>query len=169
MAECCAKLKNIKNACKGDRKTGTTIRKAYVACEDDVDDIPAAVNHVISSNIEMVDDATFYQWDIDEVGSTWAITTEGEGQAKEYLFTGVYQIAGVAPAETDSIDGLIRGTPIFMQKDANDHIMLIGDKDNGANVAVGAGNSPNRYSITVTWRGSHMPYFYTGAIPLVED
>lgn len=166
---CCENNKNIKNACAGNRGTATDVTKVYIACEDDVTAIPAASAHVISTNITMAEDKTFFQWDIDPVGSSWKIDTIGDGQAQEYEFTGIYRIVGVAPAETYALDSLIKGNALFIQKDKNAHKMLVGALDDGATVKVAAANSPNAYTITVSYKGPHMPYFYTGTITIAED
>lgn len=169
MAECCAANKNIKNACKGERNTATEVTKIYIACEDAVTSIPADVDHVVSSDIVLADGEAFFQWDIDKVGSSWKITTEGDGQAKQFLFTGIYRITGIAAAVSASLDGLIKGNSIFMQKDKNDLVQIIGAVDDGANVSIEAQNDPNGYIVTVTWRSFHMPYFYTGTIEVAPD
>lgn len=162
---CCENLATILNACAGSRGTAKDIIKFYIACEDDVATIGAATAHVVST-ITMEDTKVFFQWDIDPVGSSWKVTTQGEGQAKEYLMTAIVKITGVAAAVSNGLDSLIKGNAIGIIHDKNGLKQIIGAVDDGANVSIEAQNDPNGYIVTFTYTSGHMPYFFSGTVPL---
>lgn len=169
MSDCCASNKNIKNACEGNRKTSQDILTFYVACISDVASVPAAVNHIVSGNIEMLDDATFFKWDVDPTGSTYTSDTQGEGEAQEFITTGVARITGMAADVHNALTGRIRGRSFVIIRDKNGLYHLIGAVDDGALVKVQAGTRPNGYNVTFTWTSADLPLLYTGAISVAAD
>jgi len=163
---CCENLGHVLTACAGDRGTAKDVVKAYVACTEDITTIPAATDHVISSDIEFEALAHWWQLDIDKVGSSFSFASEGEGQSKQYLNTAIIFIAGVAADVTNAINSLIRGQATFLIQDKNGNKHLIGALDDGADVAIVAANDRNGYTLTITWASTNMPYFYTGAVTI---
>jgi hypothetical protein len=163
---CCENLATIQSACAGGRGTAKDVIKAYIACEDDIATIPAATNHVISTDITFEATKHWFEIDIDKVGSSFNFASQGEGQSKEYLNTAVLFVAGISADVTNALNSLIRGNANFLVKDKNGNHFLFGALGDGADVAITAQNDRNGYIITITYASANMPYFYTGAITL---
>lgn len=161
----CDTLETITHAC-GSRGTAKDVIQAFVACTGEIDTIPAAANHVISTDITFLEDGHFFEIGIDKVGSSFNFASQGEGLSKEYLNTAVIFINGVAAAVSKVITGMINGTYVFIIKDKNANQWLLGAMGDGCEVAITAQNDRNGYTLTVTWTSTHLPYNYTGEILL---
>ena len=162
---CCENLTTILNACAGARGTAKDIIEAYVTCEDDLTAIGTPASHVIST-VTMDTDKVWYKWDIDTVGSSFKVATQGEGQAQEYVTTVILRIAGMASGVSYGLNDLIRGNAMLIIKDKNGNKLLIGALGDGANVTVDQQNDPNGYIVTFKYTSPNLPYFYSGSITL---
>jgi hypothetical protein len=160
---CCSAMAHIpKPTCV--RGTATDIISAWITCDTDVADIPAATNHVISSDITFTGDEHWYTIGLNKVGSSYEFASQGEGDAKQYINTVILQVSGVGPVVSAIVTGMIRGTYNLLVKDKNGNIHLIGALGDGADVGVVVKNSPNGYTLTFTYSSADLPYNYTGAI-----
>ncbi len=111
-------------------------------------------------------DKVWYKWDIDTVGSSFKVATQGEGQAQEYVTTVILRIAGMASGVSYGLNDLIRGNAMLIIKDKNGNKLLIGALGDGANVTVDQQNDPNGYIVTFKYTSPNLPYFYSGSITL---
>lgn len=169
MAPCCDAFGRIQNACAGGRKASTKVIKAWYACADDVQSIPAVVEdtHEITGDIVMADGKTFHQIDLDSVGSSYKFTSQGEGQAKEYINTIIIFIADVHKSVSKVVSPMPRGSIIYILEDKNGNRFLVGAINDGAETTVDAQSEPrNGYILTAAWPSADLPYDYSGAIPL---
>lgn len=163
LGTCCTTMAHIP-APGCTRGAAKDILAAWITCDSDVLAIPAAVNHVISSDITFNEGEHWYTVGLDKVGSSFEFASSGEGHAKEYINTVIVQVAGVGPVVSNIVSGMIRGSYNLLVRDKNGNTFLIGALADGATVAVVAKNNPNGYTLTFTWTSAELPYNYTGAI-----
>lgn len=167
---CCANLATIQKACDEGRATVKGAKgKLYLLCIDKVASIPAATGSVVSTDIVVETPGTdvFIEVAFDnQSGWAYDVSSEGEGQSKEYLTTINFFIPGVAATVQDSLDETLNGEFLLIFEDKAGQKRIVGQVDDGCVIFQGETlTDKNGYPCVATWYSAHKPYYYTGAIP----
>lgn len=135
-------------------------RKLYITSADNITTIPAASNHVISSNMTM--SGLFYEWFFSKEESSYSseIDENGMWQTEVKIF-----IEKQTSAKSHILNGVNGDNYVAIVVDRNGESRLIGDTTNGCRIRVRETTTPkNGYEVTITWESPLAPYFYTGTI-----
>lgn len=163
-------LKNITKIC--DVALGFK-SKIYVAREDEVEAIPAAVDGVISSAMTMVSTPAagkFYFMAISkDLGkSQWNAVTEGAYENSVFKITGEVFIAGMSGDASASLSGTRGQEFIIVIEDKDNKKWLFGAKDDGCIIKIEATSSGDTKGYKLTWEVSSkvLPLEYSSTLDI---
>jgi hypothetical protein len=124
-------------------------RALFITTLAKVSSIPAAAEHLVSGDIEMVATMLFYKWNFSKEESSFESVQDENGM---WNTTVKIFIEKMEAAESNVLNGMNGDN-------------YLGELDNGCTVRVKEQTNPkNGYEVTITWQSAHSPYFYTGDI-----
>jgi hypothetical protein len=146
----------------------------WIALVEDVADIPAPTNNIISTDITFTAPATaFGVWKGDKDTYKLDINSIGEGDSKAWQSMVELHRSGFTEEFEHHLSQQINGYFIVLVKDRKGKVRLIGSLDEGASFpsdgavgTTGAGIADkNGNTLKLTWNSAERPLYYTGALP----
>jgi len=171
MPTCCDTLATIEKICGGTNAAGFA-KQIYIACEDEVTAIPAKDNypttgaaHTVSTAITLAATKTFKIWNVSDVDQELTTVPDGDPGFQTFITTMKFRIPSVSPLSSHILNGIIGGGFIGIVPDKKGQRLLIGERGNAATLQVEMSlTDKNSYLVTLTWRHSALPLFYTSTI-----
>lgn len=137
-------------------------RALFITTLAKVATIPAAAEHLVSGDIEMVATMLFYKWNFSKEESSFESVQDENGM---WNTTVKIFIEKMEAAKSNVLNGMNGDNYLAVPADNNGSQRLVGELDNGCTVRVKEQTNPkNGYEVTITWQSAHSPYFYTGDI-----
>jgi hypothetical protein len=169
MAECGSSIAEIEKTCGGNAPgLKTTI---YIGWKNYVANIPAPNNGtlIITEDIEMEEDRGMYAWEISKGGNNYESNPEGEDENVENEVVIKAFMNKLEEEKSYIMNAVHGGEYILLIPDKNGKMRLIGDLEEGCTIRVKEQtNDKNGYDLTITWPTNHLPYYYDGAIPILN-
>ena len=165
----CVSTKSHKRFCAS---YGGLKPEIYIASIDDVDTIPNAVNHVITTAITLKAGKEWGVWQGDPKNFNLEINSLGEVGSKAFRHTLTMHRSGFDEAFEKELSDNVNGHFLIAVPDKNGKMRLLGQIDDGAylpsdGVASTTGMSieeKNGNTIKFEWDSPYKAYFYTSTI-----
>ena len=161
---CATNLATIAKVCGGGNAAG--IKKTiYVVETSDIQTIPSATNHDISTDITMQTGKVFFKWAVSEQDQELKTVPEGDVDNIAYKTTLKAFIPRLKAATSNILNDVPGAELIVIATTKDGKNVLIGQLDDGALMKVEqSATGKNGYVITFEWTSSYIPYFYSGTI-----
>lgn len=169
---CVCTVAKVEQFCGGVNAPGLE-RLLYWTCEDELLSIPAPSTgtHLISTNITYRAAATtpvvvaagkFYQFNIAKEDMSLEAVRDENGMWKT---TAKFFVSKMEAEKSYILNGATADNQIWLIKDKNSQMRVVGALGNGASLTYKAQTNPkNGYEVTISWDSAYEPYFYTGTV-----
>lgn len=161
-------LTDLEKVC-GETNAKNITNTIYLAFKKDVDSIPAATGHVVSTSITMKTGKVFTKLEISKFDKSYISEPEGNADGSVYKTT----IKGFHPklraAATEMLAGITNGCEIVaIIEDRNGNKRIIGNLTEAADFKATEknDNDKNGYECEINWESALPAYFYTASIPV---
>lgn len=163
---CITNLASIAKECNGGNAPGmkTTL---YLVEKDDVASIAAAVAHEVDT-ITMEATKVFFEIAISKGDQQLITAPEGENENVTYNTTLQVFIPASSSAKSNILNDFPAGEFIVIAEDKKGRLRIYGDVSEGMTIRPQEQiTDKNGYLLTGSWESNNLPYFFTGAVPLV--
>jgi len=159
-------LENLQKVCGAN--AADLIGELYLAFKADVDTIPDATDHVVSTAITMKASKVFVKVELSKKDKSYESKPEGDEDGSIYktLFKGFHP--HLRSAATNMLAGMTNGCDVIaIFKDKNDEQRIIGDLSEGAIMKASEiiSKDKNGYELELSAESALPPLFYTATIP----
>lgn len=144
--------------------------KFYIAREDEITTIPAAVDGVVSTAITMVATKLFYAFSVSETSGKSTLTAETEGEdATIYNVSGQVTVTGITGGASAIISDMRKNLGyIAIMEDKDGQKWLLGNIGDSVvfKPALTHDGSVKEYTLAFAYKSKVLPLEYTSTIPI---
>ena len=155
-------------------KNAPGIKRIYLAALSDIATIPSETGWVISDDIVMQSGKSFVLLEVSgQAGSTLMVDEAEAEDTTSWVYSLEGFIGGIGPTQYTALDNLANNPVMAICENKNGLFELAGEEGRGLRFKLhqeGGLNAGSRRGVAfeAVMDFGHMPYFYTGTLPISE-